>query len=673
MDMDRLTAQSLRLQFDAVTVRDLFRVLWTKYHLLKPHIGAVPKSLLEQLRSFYPYRRYSFYQLRYFVRRVLKDPRCKGLLMSQIIPPTDIHLGAALKEALPELKEAVVIPDISFLDPKSLNTYLGLTAAQFFAPMFTDGQRIGLSGGRPLLSFAKALPQFVKAKRLRLYALSRFQDPLVSIADAEKAIMETIVSSRWKQGGNLNENEIEFEGVVKPREVCANDLDWAFVGIGSLTESSWRGYADEMFFDFSSIQRAGAVAEILFCFFTAKGVPPENLTLRPLNFEATPISVLREMVRLGRPVVALAGGREKALAVLAVHRASRYGGPLFNCLVTDEACAVELLRNLVPHLHLADIPGRAGWWEVKNRFFSAHLHYASSSDRKTISAISEKLKQPRKKVQQWLKEAVKRTESHPPTVSFYIRVPSPEYAAEVALVRRYGLLDARVVPYYAERTEQLVQVGLSAAQLFCDFLKNQRQASIGLGSGYEVRSMVECLSLADTLNRFPKLERLEFRGLSESLILTLTQGISTQSILTSIALNCRDETTKVKVSCYQFHPKREFTLDAAFLTLRTPYEGDLDYLRSAGLRCKIKGHAVGHLLNQFFDKEGNPLIPEAEAKCFSLSSLREMVKNQKLVVALNARSYEDIESHATALKVACICNLVNCLVVPRPLAEVLLR
>lgn len=52
MDMDRLTAQSLRLQFDTVTVRDLFRVLWTKYHLLKPHIGAVPRSLLEQLRSF---------------------------------------------------------------------------------------------------------------------------------------------------------------------------------------------------------------------------------------------------------------------------------------------------------------------------------------------------------------------------------------------------------------------------------------------------------------------------------------------------------------------------------------------------------------------------------------------------------------------------------------------
>ncbi|MGQ9727759.1 MAG: sugar-binding domain-containing protein [Candidatus Fervidibacter sp.] len=614
MDMDRLTAQSLRLQLDAVTVRDLFRVLWTKYHLLKPHIGAVPKSLLEQLRSFFPYRRYSFYQLRYFVRQVLKDPRCKALLMSQIVPPTDTHLSAALKKALPELKEAVIIPDISFLDPKSLNAYLGLTAAQFFAPMFTDGQRIGLSGGRALLSFAKALPHFVKAKQLRLYALSRFQDPLVSIADAEKAIMETIVSSRWKRGGNLN--EIEFEGIVKPKEVCAKDLDWAFVEVCSPTESTWKGYAEGMFFDFSAIQKAGVLAEILFRFFTAKGLPPENLTLRPLNFEATPISVLREMVRLGRPVVALPGGRERASAVLAIHRASCYGGPLFNYLVTDEACAVELLRNLVPHLRLADIPGRADWWEAKNCFFAAHLRYASSSDRKTVSAISEKLKQPRKKVQQWLKKATKRMEGRPPIVSFYIRVPSPEYAAEVALVRRYGLLDARVVPYYAERTEQLVQVGISAAQLFCDFLKNQRQASVGLGSGYEVRSMVECLSLADTLNRFPKLERLEFCGLSESPILALTQGISTQSILTSIALNCGDETTKVKVSCYQFHPKREYVLDAAFLTLRAPYEGDLDYLRSAGLRCKVKGRAVGYLLNQFFDKDGTPYFLKRKPSVF---------------------------------------------------------
>lgn len=239
------------------------------------------------------------------------------------------------------------------------------------------------------------------AKRLKLYALSRFQDPLVSIADAEKVIMETIVSSRWKQVGNLS--EVEFEGIVKPKKVCAKDLDWAFVGIGLPTESAWKGCADEIFFDLPSIQRAGAVAEVSFCFFTAKGTPPENLTLRPLNFEATPISVLREMVRLERPVVALAGGREKALAVLAVHRASRYGGPLFNYLVTDEACAVELLRNLSPHLHLADIPGRADWWEAKMRFFVVHLRYAPLSDRKTISAISEKLKQPRKKVQRWLK------------------------------------------------------------------------------------------------------------------------------------------------------------------------------------------------------------------------------------------------------------------------------
>lgn len=67
--------------------------------------------------------------------------------------------------------------------------------------------------------------------------------------------------------------------------------------------------------------------------------------------------------------------------------------------------------------------------------------------------------------------------------------------------------------------------------------------------------------------------------------------------------------SKVKVSCYQFHPKRDFTLDAAFLTLRAPYEGDLDYLRSAGLECKIKVRAVGHLLNQFFRQGRKPSNP----------------------------------------------------------------
>jgi len=67
-----------------------------------------------------------------------------------------------------------------------------------------------LGGGRAVFAFAKSLPNFVKVNRLHFYALSVFRDSLVSIADAEKAIGELVVDSRWKH----SENGKEFEAVL---------------------------------------------------------------------------------------------------------------------------------------------------------------------------------------------------------------------------------------------------------------------------------------------------------------------------------------------------------------------------------------------------------------------------------------------------------------------------
>jgi len=395
------------------------------------------------------------------------------------------------------------------------------------------------------------------------------------------------------------------------------------------------------------------------------------------NFETTPISALREMVRLGRPVVALAGGKEKALAVLAIYRAHRYGGSLFNHLVTDEACAMEMLRLVNYPKRTSDLPNRSEWWELKNRFLVTHLRYSASPPLKTNTEIAARLKLPRKKVQQWLKEATEGTGKSPSLFSFSIRVPSPEFSLEVALIRRYGLLDARVVPHFADSSEQLTHLGASAAQLFCELMRDKTSAIVGLGSGYEVRAMVECLGLPHTLRHFPKLRRLEFWGLSESPFLTLTQGLSTQTIVASIALRCSTENPKVQIRCHYFSPRLAFdNLDAAFFTVRFPYEGDPEFLKSAGLKGAervAEKRPVGFLLNQFFDRYGNPLLPEEDAKCVPMSTLRLLVASEKPVVTLNARAFEDHNQHATALKVACVSGLVNCLVVPRPIAEALLK
>lgn len=673
LNMDRLTAQALRLSPNTITLRDLFRVLWTKYHLLPPSAKSVPRPLLTHLRMFLPYRHRSTYQLRHFVRRVLKDPRCDVLVNVTVSPPVDTALGKALQEAFPELKEAIVIPDVGSVDRSALNFYLGFAAAKIFASRFVEGQKIGLGGGRAVFAFTKSLLNFVEVKRLRFYALSTSHESLISIADAEKAIGELVVDSRWKH----LENGKEFSGVVNPKEVKGCDLDWAFVGIGELKENAWRDYADEFLFDFVAAQSAGAIAEILFHFFSADGTSPA-ISLKGLeNFEVAPLSVLREMVRLGRPVVVLAGGKEKALAILAVYRAHRYGGPLFNCLVTDEACALEMLRLIKYPKRTSDLPNRAEWWELKNRFLVAHLRYSASPPCKTNTDISMRLYLPRKKVQRWLKEATEGVDKFSPLVSFSIQVPSPEFSLEIALIRRYRLLDARVVPHFADSSEQLTHVGAAAAQLFCELLRDQTSMVFGLGAGYEVRAMVECLNFPKILRHFPKLRKLEFWGLSESPLLTLNQGLCTQSIVASIALRCAEENLKTQIRCRYFNPSMTFeNIDAAFLTVRAPYEGDPDFLESAGLKCVkkvLEKQPVGFLLNQFFDRYGNPILPEERVKCVPVDVFRTLVASEKPVIALNARAFEDIQKHTTALKIACISGLVNCLVIPRPIAEALLR
>jgi DNA-binding transcriptional regulator LsrR (DeoR family) len=675
LDLDRLTAQVLRLSFDTVTLRDLFRVLWTKYHFLSPHAKAVPQALLKSLKMFLPYRQRSFYRLRHFVRRVLKDPRCDVLLEAKINLPIDCAMGEALKEAMPNLKEVIVIPDVDSVDPLSLNSCLGLAAAQVFGPRISDGARVGIGGGGSVFAFTKALPNFVKARNLRFYALSKCRDSLVSIVDAEKAIGEMIVNLRWKRISDIN--SMEIEGVIASKNIRGRDLDWAFVGIGELRENAWQDYSDELPFNWAEAQKVGAVSELLFHLFASNGTivafPSEWLA----NFDAIPLAVLREMVRIGRPVVVLAGGREKARAILAVYKAYRSGGPLFNYLVTDESCAIELLKMTCPEKRLLEIPNRAEWWETQNRFLVAHLKYVASNPCKSIVEISNLLKIPRKKVQKWLKDAVEGSRNCSPLLSFSVRVPSPEFALEIALIRRYKLLDARVVPHFATQMEQLVHLGLSAAQFFCDLLREQKSLTVGIGSGYEVRAMIEILSLPNTLNRFQKLQRLEFWGLSESPMPSITQGLSTQIILTSVALRCDSLSIETQVRCHHFNPNLPYlSLDTAFFRIRRPYEGDPTFLESVGIKCikYVKERKpVAFMLNQFLDEKGNPILPDEETKCVPVKVLQTLVSQGKPIVALNARAFEEIEPHAEALRIACVNNIVNCLIIPRPIAEAILR
>jgi hypothetical protein len=117
-------------------------------------------------------------------------------------------------------------------------------------------------------------------------------------------------------------------------------------------------------------------------------------------------------------------------------------------------------------------------------------------------------------------------------------------------------------------------------------------------------------------------------------------------------------------------------LDSAFFTIRQPYEGDPEFLASTGMKCieYVKGgKPLVFMLNQFLNEKGEPLIPEEEARCIPVKVLQTLVSQGKPIVALNARAFEEIEPYAEALRIACVNNIVNCLIIPRPMAEAILR
>jgi Transcriptional regulator, contains sigma factor-related N-terminal domain len=207
------------------------------------------------------------------------------------------------------------------------------------------------------------------------------------------------------------------------------------------------------------------------------------------------------MVETGRNVVGLAGGAEKAPAVLAALRAG-----ILNRLVTDDQCAATLLELVVPRWRMADVPSRTQWWEASQRFFAAHLRYRHQP-RLSVSAIANRLRLSPKTVRRLLEEARQGKGEQPPMVRLTVQAPSEAMKLELALLRTFQLQEARVVTVAAGENG-LQRVGEEAAQLFFDLARDQMALTVGFGGGRTVGAMLQSLGLPASLSRLPKLATL---------------------------------------------------------------------------------------------------------------------------------------------------------------------
>ncbi|GBC98443.1 Transcriptional regulator LsrR [bacterium HR17] len=646
--------------------RELYRVLRVCYEPAPRR----PREVLQRLKAMLPYRDWSQRRLRRLLERALKDPRADGLLSITITPPNNERLAAALRDALPELREAIVIPSLSAIDPHAVSTYLGVAAAQTYAPRFRNGQGVGFSGGRSVGAMAQALWLPPALRPLRLYALTRCP-PTVLGFTAEGIVSEIVAKNLWRSEHWENPPERFLEGYLNPQHLRPEHLDWAFVGVGTLEEGELlTDFAEALRFDVIAAKRAGVVAELLGHLFCADGLPPAQ-PLRPAALETVPLSLLRRMVRDGKSVIMLAGGAQKATALLALHRAQRAGGALFNGLVTDEECAQRLL-------HLCDQPiaeADAIWAHQCKRFWVAHLRFAASERCRTCKAMAQRLRLSERRVARLLDEAVHANGQRlAPLVWVQVKAPKPEPIAvlelESALMERLGLMEVRVV--HPVRDEWAYPaIGAAAAQWLKERWQRVSVFSVGLGGGRAVRALLEALDLPFCLRHFPALQRLHLFALQARLRERVLWGGGHPDLLDAVIMRCFNTTEGGRVICHPFEGDAVAEgLDAVFVSVGAFEVGDREVLQESGVTMGEVAGAVGTLLSQPFDAAGQPLGRNLgeRLRTLSLQRLRELVSHGVPVFAL-VRGAERAQAAASALRG----GLFNGLVIDRIGAETLLN
>jgi len=618
----------------AAPLRTLYRLLAVRY---SPPSGQEGRSAwLHTLQSLAGYRHRSEWSLRSLAARVLADPTADTLIKLTVQVPHNERLGQALCDALPGLQEAVVIPSLP--DLSAVDLYLGMAAAQIFGPHLRAGQGIGFSGGRAVASLANALSlPLQKGSPVRLYALTRFRGQEVLGITAEGVVAELVTRHLWQNLGEIPlPQECPVLALLDPTQVSPTDLDWAFVGLGALLAGEVLvEFPAACGFDWEWAQRMGVVAELLFHPFCADGLPPARPPRWLIKVDTVPLTVLQTMVRANKPVVILAGGKGKAPALLAVYRAQRAGGLLFNRLVTDEDCARELLRLLdseavfLPTCFRRLVHPDTRWKRTCQRFFAVHWRFVAQERCRQVKAVATRMGVSRNTASKLLQEAL---QGRPPMVQVEVRAPLPEPTylldIEMALLQRFGLQEARVVlPLWDEWAYP--SIGTAAAQLLLELLEKREQVKLGLGSG-RVRAVLEALHLAHVLKVLPRLSHLNVWVLENTPSDRWSLALSGSAIANSLMLRCfgLPEGERLRVRLYDGTSLPD--MDIVLVEIGGMYRPETPMFERAlrwwGLTATEGEKVAGQILNRPFDDDGNPLPTGETVVAPSLETFRAWVK-----------------------------------------------
>lgn len=371
------------------------------------------------------------------------------------------------------------------------------------------------------------------------------------------------------------------------------------------------------------------------------------------------------MVQKGKGVVAISGGTESAKAILAELQIRRLGKPMFNFLITDDACANELLMSL--GYRISDVPRRNDWWIKRHIFLVAFLKYSSTS-RQTVMDIAKSLSLSAKQVKRFLECAAQGWANVEPMLSFQVKAPSPERALEASLLENCKLMEVRVTPTFEDKEQGLKLIGETGASFLVSLLRGQTKFAVGFGGGRAVRAVVESLNFKQLFHNLPFLKQLRICILDKN-PLPKVLGVTAETILTPLLTSIEDKDKFV--GCHYENLEDTSGLDAVFLSIGSlnPPDNIWVFLQEDKKLLAERDRLVGAMLFQFITHDGQ-VIPTRwakELKVMPLSNLQRMVSENKPVVIV-ARGAHKADAIFTAYQM----RLFNCLIVDRSLAEAIL-
>jgi len=275
------------------------------------------------------------------ISRLLNAAREEGIVRISIYDPTPVD--ACLREQLIQAfgLQEVVLTNSEGIDAGLLRSYLGLAAAQHLVSVQTGGSLVGSGWGRTLYEAVNALPHTRSTPIQVVPMIGGIGDmsPFFQVNELARRMAEAFGGTfRYIYAPAFTQDATILESLERTREVeqlvdLWKRLKLAVIGIGHVEFQQ----ISSMFFAehitpgaLAQLEAQGAVGDICGRFYNVAG--------EPVTVGTGVIGIPLEHLRAVPEVIAIAGGLEKARAILGALR-----GGFIKTLITDTATARTVL------------------------------------------------------------------------------------------------------------------------------------------------------------------------------------------------------------------------------------------------------------------------------------------------------------------------------------------